>query len=146
MDVPKFVEIQSLEDLPLGVLNPNTGITKTATAIIRSNHYSWTLSAYAQRGALTVFDGLVYDITTDTVPYILAFNSADPVTAQKFTSTSPLPTTVELALTATFSRKTTGGKTGEPFVYSITVAPEEGAANWDAGNYRDVIYITVTAN
>jgi len=135
-----------LENIDLGTLNPITGITKSATATIRSNHYSWTLKAYTQRGSLTVHDGVAYDETTDTIPYTLTFNGSDTNTAQKFTATSPLPTTLATALIATFSRKTTGGKAGEAFSFTIYVPPATITANWDFGNYRDVIYMVVTAN
>jgi hypothetical protein len=145
VDIPKVVSV-TLQDVLLGVLNPLTGITKDSTAVIRSNHYSWTLTAYAQRGMLTVFDGSAYDETTDTIPYTLAFNSADTNQAQKFISATPLPTSLATALSATFSRKTTGGKDGESFIFTINVPAATAAANWDAGDYRDVLYVTVTAN
>ena len=147
LDIPKIVSIIQLDDIDF-IEIPFSGATVEKTAILRSNHFSWSLAVYAERGEMTLFDNLsvTYYEGMDTIPYIFSFNASDPVQAQSIVSTNPLPTSALNALSATFSRKTSGGQSGESFTYSITIPPETSNANWDAGDYRDKLFMTITAN
>lgn len=147
VDIPKIVSIIQLDDIDFSEIQ-FSGATVEKTAILRSNHYSWSIAVYAERGVMTLFNTLssTYYEGMDTIPYTFTFNGSDAVQAQKIVSSSPLPTSAVNALIATFSRKTSGGKLGESFIYSITIPPSTSDANWDAGDYHDKLYMTVTAN
>lgn len=147
VDIPKIVSIIQLDDINFNEI-PLSGATLEKTAILRSNHYSWSLAVYAERGELTLYNNetSTYYEGMDTIPYIFTFNGSDPIEAQRIESTSPLPTSAADALIATFSRKTSGGKDGESFLYSITIPPSASDANWDAGDYHEELTMTVTAN
>ncbi|MFA6008276.1 MAG: hypothetical protein WC784_06605 [Candidatus Shapirobacteria bacterium] len=147
IDIPKIVSIIQLDDIDFGEI-PFSGAVIEKTAILRSNHYSWSLSVYAERGELTLYNNETanYYEGMDTIPYIFTFNGSDPEPSQRIVSTGSLPTSPGDALIATFNRKTTGGKDGEPFLYSIIVPPSTSDANWDAGDYQEKLIMTITAN
>ena len=145
--VGKNVYIVSVADLNLGSLNVVSGGSATGNATIRSNHTSWTVKVYADKGVLTQWDGTSYVTTTGatTIPYTFTFNSASGVTTEKIVGQT-LPTSVATAPTATFTARTTGGASGQAFAYSVSVAGAAGGADWDAANYQDTIHMVVTAN
>lgn len=146
--VGKNVYIVSVADLNLGSLNVVSGGSATGNATIRSNHTSWTVKVYADKGVLTQWDGTSYVTTTGatTIPYTFTFNSAASVATEKIVGQA-LPTgDATTATTATFTKRTTGGANGQPFAYSVNVSGAAGGADWDAANYQDTIHMVVTAN
>ena len=143
--VGKNVYIVSVADLNLGSLDVVNGGSATANATIRSNHTSWTVQAYADKGVLTQWNGTAYVSGGTTIPYTFTFNSAASVASEKIVGKA-LPTSVATAPTATFTARTTGGASGQSFAYSVSVAGAAGGADWDAASYQDTIHMVVTAN
>lgn len=146
-NVAKHVYILSAPDLSLGTLDLVTGGSDSDTAMIRSNHSSWTFKVYAEKGVLTQWDGSNYVTTggATTIPYTFTFNNAASVASEKIVAQT-LPTgQATAATTATFTAKTTGGSSGQGFLYSVNVAGSAQGAAWDAANYQDVLHVTVTA-
>jgi len=145
LDIPTFLSLTfSSPTIDFGAITILSGGSRSGIWNIRSNLRSWMVQAYALKGSLTPVINGVYDETGTRIPYYLSFNTIDPT--YSFSSSSPLPTTSALALTATFTRKTLNGKEGEDFTFLINIPPAPNNQDWDAGNYNDVIYVTVTAN
>ena len=146
-NVGKNVYIVSVADLSLGSLDVVSGGSATANAVIRSNHTSWTVKVYADKGVLTQWNGTAYVTTTGatTIPYTFTFNSAASVSTEKIVAQT-LTTSATGAPTATFTARTSGGATGQTFAYGVNVTGAAGGADWDAAIYQDTIHMVVTAN
>jgi len=147
-NVGKHVYILSAPNLSLGTLDVVNGGTASATAMIRSNHTSWTVKVYAEKGVLTQWDGSNYVTTSGatTIPYTFTFNSAASTASEKIVAQTLPTSAATAATTATFTAKTTGGTSGQAYVYQVDVSGVAAGADWDAANYQDVIHMTVTAN
>jgi len=146
LDIPTFLSLSfSSPTIDFGAISILSGGSRSGTWIIKSNLRSWKVQAYAQQGTLTPVIGGDYDETGTRIKYYLSFNEGF---SPSFMSSSPLPTTSTLALTANFARKTLNGKDGkgESFAFSIYVPPATGTTDWDAGSYKDVITVTLIAN
>lgn len=146
-NVGKHVYILSAPNLALGTLDVVNGGSATGTAVIRSNHSSWTFKVYAEKGVLTQWDGSNYvtGANVTTIPYTFTFNSAATVATEKIVAQT-VPTSAGSALTAAFTAKTTGGASGQEFGYSVNVTGAAGGADWDYADYQDVLHVTVAAN
>ena len=139
----------SVTNVPLGTIQPGVGATGTGTATIRTNYYSWKVEVSAQNGILKLWDATAvpagFAVGGATIPYTFSFNTAD-TTAGRFFANQTLGTSPSAATTATFTSKTTGGTAGQAFGYSVNVPAPTGTNDWDAGEYRDTIYMKVTVN
>ncbi|MHB0896674.1 MAG: hypothetical protein ACYC1A_03885 [Spirochaetales bacterium] len=146
-NVAKHAYILSLQDLSFGSLNESGSNTASGTIVIRCNYKSWAFKVYAEKGALTEWDAesSSYIPDGDTIPYTFTFNSASAVPEARIIA-QPLPTTANEGLIATFSEKTKFGSNGEPFLYSVDVVGTGGGSFWTAGNYHDVLYVSVIVN
>jgi len=146
-NVGKHVYILSAPNLALGTLDVVNGGSKTDTAMIRSNHTSWTFKVYAEKGVLTQWNGTTYvtGANVTTIPYTFTFNNDATVATEKIVAQT-VPISAGSALTATFTAKTTGGVSGQAFVYGVNVAGISGGADWDSATYQDVLHVTVAAN
>lgn len=147
-NVGKHVYILSAPNLALGTLDVVTGGSDTDTAMIRSNHSSWTFKVYAEKGVLTQWNGTTYvtGASVTTIPYTFTFNSAATVATEKIVAQTVPTVAATAATTATFTAKTTGGVSGQAFVYGVNVVGIAAGADWDAANYQDVLHVTVAAN
>lgn len=139
-----FVSIP--ETLGLGTLNLAAGTYASGTAYIRANLQSWKLRVSADSSTLRQWDGTAYVTNGNptTIPYTFSFNTASAIAAEKIVS-QPLSTTTSEATTATFSRKTGSGSSGEAFVLRIDVPAEPAGTTWDSAEYQVVIYVTLSA-
>ena len=147
-NVGKHVYILSAPNLALGTLDVVNGGSASGTAMIRSNHSSWTFKVYAEKGVLTQWDGSNYvtGANVTTIPYTFTFNNAATVASEKIVAQTVPTTAATAATTATFTAKTTGGTTGQAFIYAVNVTGIAAGADWDAANYQDVLHVTVAAN
>lgn len=135
--VGKFVDIKELTDLVLGDLSDLVGKTtgsasESGTASIRANT-SWTITASAVNLNLIRWDGSDYLTGEDiTIPYTFNFDGTNLITAG--------------ALVAG-GQKSYTGKTGGYVAktYSVAVNATDLPVNLDAGDYQDVITLTVAA-
>lgn len=148
-NVNKNVSIISLPSITLGTLDGATAKTVSSTAVIRSNHVSWNVKVYADNAVLKRYDNNAGAYVTGTglttIPYTFSFNTASTVAAEKIVGAT-LTTSISSAATATFTTRTSGGASGQSFDFSVSVPAATAGTDWDAGDYRDVIRVTVTAS
>ena len=146
-NVSKHIYIMSMQDLSFGPLNTSGANSSTGIIYIRSNHESWTFKVYAEKGALTEWDTALSSYVSggETIPYTFTFNGRAATPEERIIGQT-VPTTSAAALTASFSEKTKFGSNGEPFSYTVDIAGLPGGANWGAGTYHDVLYMSVSAN
>jgi spore coat protein U-like protein len=146
-NVAKHAYILSLQDLSFGSLNVSGSNTASGTIVIRCNYKSWAFKVYAEKGALAEWEAesSSYIPGGDTIPYTFTFNSASAVPETRIMA-QPVPTTSNEGLIATFSEKTKFGANGEPFLYSVEIIGLAGGSDWTAGNYHEVLYISVIVN
>jgi len=146
-NVSKHIYILSLQDLSFGSLNTTGLNTATGTILIRSNHSSWRFRVYAEKGALAEWDALTssYISGGDLIPYTFTFNSTATNPAERIISQT-VPTALGSELIATFGEKTKYGANGEPFTYSVDIIGVAGGSDWGAGDYRDVLHVSLSVN
>lgn len=148
LNVARILEF-SVTNVPLGTIQPGVGVSGTGTATIRTNYFSWKVEVSALNGILKLWDSTAipagFVVGGATIPYTFSFNTAD-TTAGRFFANQTLGTSPTAATTATFTSRTTGGTTGQAFGYSVNVPAPTGTNDWDAGEYRDTIYMKVTVN
>lgn len=146
-NVAKHAYILSCEDLSFGPLNVSGTNTTSGTIVIRCNYKSWAFKVYAEKGVLTEWEAesASYIPDGDTIPYTFTFNSASAVPEARIIAQS-VPTTSNEGLIATFNEKTKFGSNGEPFLYSVEISGLAGGSDWTAGNYHEVLYVSVIVN
>lgn len=146
-NVSKHIYILSLQDLSFGPLSTTSLNTATGTILIRSNHSSWQFRVYAEKGALAEWDTLTSSYVSggDLIPYTFTFNSTAANSAERIIA-KPVPTALGTQLVATFGEKTKYGANGEPFSYSVEVTGTASGSDWGAGDYRDVLYVSLSVN
>lgn len=146
LNVSKILSF-SVSNIALNTISPVAGATGTGTANIRTNYYSWSVSVYAQNGALTQWNSSTSSYISGgaTIPYTFSFNDSVSTASQKIVNAT-LGTTLAGASVASFTNRTTGGTGGQAFTYKVTVPAATGTNDWDAGDYQDVIYMQVTVN
>jgi hypothetical protein len=127
-------------DLDLGEITYSTGDTGDITINARSNLKSWKMYATAQYGALT-WGGDTAWTTADTntqISYTVTLKSGESTLFGASGLTAATQTEMEA-----FTRKTTGGSSGENFTLTVTVPTS--AEDLIYGVYKEVITITVSA-
>lgn len=146
-NVSKHIYILSLQDLSFGELDTAGFNTATGVIVIRCNYASWKFKVYAEKGALAEWDQLNSSFVTggETIPYTFTFNSASSVPAERIIAQT-VPTAEGAELVATFSDKTKWGANGEPFTYSVEVNGTAEGSAWGAGDYRDVLHVSLIVN
>ncbi|MDH7483857.1 MAG: hypothetical protein QHH01_04440 [Spirochaetales bacterium] len=145
--VSNKIEILSAPGLDLGSIDPVKGNVGSATIVIMSNASSWAFTVWAEKGALTmvVNNLFVTDPSATVIPYTFTFNEAGTNTPTARILNATLPAGSEKAISVKFTSRTTGGSGGQGFVYKITVPPCPPGIEWEAGFYRDIIYVSVAA-
>ncbi|MCX7774544.1 MAG: hypothetical protein N2067_00375 [Spirochaetaceae bacterium] len=145
--VSSKIAILSAPGLDLGSIDPVKGNVGSATIVIMSNSASWVFAVWAEKGALTmvVNNLFVTDPGATVIPYTFTFNEAGTNTPTARILNATLPTGSEKAISVKFTSRTTGGSAGQGFVYKITVPPCPPGIEWEAGFYRDIIYVSVAA-
>jgi hypothetical protein len=146
-NVAKHAYVLSLEDLAFGSLNVSGSNVASGTIVIRCNYKPWAFKVYSEKGVLAEWDteSSSYIPGGDTIPYTFTFNSASAVPETRIIA-RPVPTASNEGLTATFNKKTKFGANGEPFLYSIEIIGLAGGSDWTAGNYHEVLYVSVIVN
>lgn len=146
-NVSKHVYILSLQDLSFGPLDTTSLNTATGAIVIRSNHSSWKFKVYAEKGVLAEWDPLTSSFVPggEMIPYTFTFNSAGASPEERIIAQT-VPTALGTELVATFSEKTKYGANGEPFLYSVDITGVAGGADWGAGDYRDVLHVSLSVN
>jgi len=146
LNVEKHVYIISYEDLALGEISGTGTTTASGTTYIRSNRTAWSFDVYADKGALTEWNSATssYVGGGETIPYTFTFNSGSGIAAERIIAQA-VPTISANALKAIFNRKTNNGSNGEAFIYSVNVTAGSGSEAWTAGDYRDVLHLSLTA-
>lgn len=146
-NVSKHIYILSLQDLSFGQLSTTGLNTAAGTIVIRSNHSSWQFRVYAEKGALAEWDALTSSYVSggDLIPYTFTFNSAATNSAERIMAQT-VPTALGTELVATFDKKTKNGANGEPFDYSVEVTGVAGGSDWGAGDYRDVLHVSLSVD
>ena len=146
-NVSKHAYILSLQDLSFGALDTAGTNTATGVIVIRSNYARWKFKVYAEKGALAEWDVLTSSFVTggETIPYTFTFNSVSAVPSERIIAqTVPLAQGVELV--ASFSEKTKWGANGQPFTYSVDVNGTGGGSAWSAGDYRDLLHVSIVVD
>lgn len=141
--VPQNLSIALPSDVAIGELSTLGAPVSLGNANARSNIRSWDLQFKADNGKLTLLNGESYDVTQQ-IKYTFSFNTSG-ATGERITAA--LLTTDYSANSVTFTRKTSGGATGESFPISLTYDAEEAVGatntNWVAGTYKDTIYVQI---
>ncbi len=141
--VPQKLSVALPSDVAIGELSTAGATVSLGNANARSNIRSWDLQFKADNGKLTLLNGTAYD-TTQQIKYTFTFNGAG--SAGEKISAGTL-TTDYAANSVTFTRKTTGGATGENFPISLAYDAEEAGGatntNWVEGTYKDTIYVQI---
>jgi len=155
LNIAKILVFSSVTNVPLGTIQPGVGISGSGEAKIRTNYYSWKVEVYALNGAMREWISnppvtvpptpIGFKTGGASIPYTFSFNTADTTTG-RFFANKTLGTAPSTETTATFTSRTTGGTDGQVFGYTIDVAAPTGTDDWNAGEYRDTIYMKVTVN
>lgn len=139
--IPQKLTVAVGTDVSIGELNVSGATVSLGNATIRSNIRAWTVGVTATKGKLTLQDGTSY-VDAEQITYTYSFNAGG--TAGEKLSAVTLSANPQVI---NFTRKTTGGSSGEVFPMAIAYAAESAGdnTNWVEGTYKDVITVTVTA-